>query len=212
MGALTAVLLGLPLTLLITVVSFVIGFILAIPLVVALRSEWAPVRLFFRFLVDLIRGIPIIVWLFIIYFGIVIGHFKFKPIQAAIVGFSLISAAYLAEILRGGIQSVHFGQWEAAEALGLKRSTAFLNIVAPQAYRITSPSIATYLIGLLKDSSIASTIGVTEMVYYSTNFARQNPGPDALTPFFIAALVYIVVSVPLAVLARRLDARLRKAA
>jgi polar amino acid transport system permease protein/cystine transport system permease protein len=72
--------------------------------------------------------------------------------------------------------------------------------------------VATYFIGLLKDSSIASTIGVTEMVYYSMNYARQNPGADALTPFFIAAIVYIVISVPLAVVARRLDARLRKEA
>jgi polar amino acid transport system permease protein len=212
MLALKAVLLGLPLTLLIAAASFAIGLVLAIPVTIGLRSRFAPLRWLVRLLVDFIRGIPIIVWLFIIFFGVVIGTFRFKPVQAAIVGFSIISAAYLAEIIRGGIQSVHFGQWEAGEALGLPRSTTFLRVIVPQALRITSPSVATYFIGLLKDSSIASTIGVTEMVYYSMNYARQNPGADALTPFFIAAIVYIVISVPLAVVARRMDARLRKEA
>lgn len=200
---------GLPLTLLMTAVAFVIGAVAAIPLMFGLRSRWLVLRALARVIVDLIRGIPIIVWLFLIYFGVKLGTIRFNPLAAAITGLSLITAAYLAEIYRGGIQSLPKGQFEAADALGLAHRVSLPAIIAPQVVRTISPSVTTYAIGLLKDSSIASTIGVVDMVFISTSYVRQNPGTAGLTPFVIVALIYIVVSIPLAILARRLDRRLR---
>ncbi len=211
LGALLAVLRGLPMTLLVTLAAFAIGLIGAVPLALLLRARWVVVRLVFRFVVDLIRGIPIIVWLFVLKFGISIGSFTFQPVQAAIVGLGVVSMAYLAEIYRGGLLAVPAGQLEAAQALGVSRFSTFGRIVAPQAFRIVSPSIATYLIGLFKDSSIASTIIVAEMVFQAQSFARQNPTLIGVLPYALAGLLYIILSLPVAYASRRLDAKLQEA-
>jgi polar amino acid transport system permease protein len=209
--AIVAVLLGLPMTLLVTALAFLIGAVLGIPIMLGLCSPWKPLRLAIRFVVDLIRGIPPIVWLFLIYFGVHIGSIRFDSLTAAVVGLGIIASAYLAEIYRGGFATVPRGQSEAAAALGLGARTTFGRILAPQALRTALPSITTYLLSLLKDSSIASTIGVADMVFAANMFARQNPATAGILPFFIAAAVYLIVSVPVAIMARRLDTRLRKA-
>lgn len=211
MEALIAVVQGLPMTLWLTLAAFAIGIVGAVPLSLALTSPVAPLRWAARLLVDLIRGVPIIVWLFLLKFGIHVGTFKFDPVNAAIVGLGVVSMAYLAEIYRGGIQAVPRGQLEASKALGLSGATTFFGVVIPQAFRIVSPSIATYLVGLLKDSSIASTIIVAEMVFQSQSFARQHPTVEGILPYVIVGVIYIVLSLPVAFLSRRLDARMRKA-
>lgn len=211
MDALTAVLQGLPMTLTLTLSAFAIGIVGAVPLALALSSPVAPVRWAARLFVDLVRGVPIIVWLFLLKFGIQIGTFKFNPVSAAIVGLGVVSIAYLAEIYRGGLQAVPRGQIEASSALGLANRTAFFGVVVPQAFRIVSPSIATYLVGLLKDSSIASTIIVAEMVFQSQSFARQHPTVEGILPYIIVGVLYIALSLPVAYLSRSLDARMRKA-
>jgi polar amino acid transport system permease protein len=209
--ALVAVLLGLPMTLLVTALAFLIGAVGGIPIMLGLRSRWVPLRLTVRFIVDLIRGIPPIVWLFLIYFGVQVGSIRFDSLTAAVIGLGIISSAYLAEIYRGGFATLARGQSEAAAALGLGARTTFARILAPQALRTALPSIATFLLSLLKDSSIASTVGVADMVFAANMFARQNPATAGILPFFIAAAVYLIVSIPIAIMARRLDAKLRKA-
>ncbi|AJT41965.1 amino acid ABC transporter permease [Psychromicrobium lacuslunae] len=211
MDAFTAVLQGLPMTLLLTFAAFAIGIVGAVPLAVGLSAQNWLVRLLCRLFVDLVRGVPIIVWLFLLKFGIQIGTFKFNPVAAAIVGLGVVSIAYLAEIYRGGLQAVPRGQGEASDALGLSRSTTFYRVMVPQAFRVVSPSIATYLTGLLKDSSIASTIIVSEMVFQSQSFARQHPTVEGILPYVFVGVLYIVLSLPVAYISRRLDARMRKA-
>ncbi|HEY3572399.1 MAG TPA: amino acid ABC transporter permease [Arthrobacter sp.] len=211
MDALSAVLQGLPLTLVLTLSAFAIGIVGAVPLAVGLSSSNILVRLTCRLFVDLVRGVPIIVWLFLLKFGIQIGTFRFNPIGAAIIGLGVVSVAYLAEIYRGGLQAVPRGQGEAADALGLTRGTTFYGVTVPQAFRIVSPSIATYLTGLLKDSSIASTIIVAEMVFQSQSFARQHPTVEGILPYILVGILYIALSLPVAYLSRRLDSHMRKA-
>lgn len=210
MEALLAVLIGLPMTIVVTGAAFGIGLVGGIPLMLGLRSPFLPVRALTRLVVDIIRGVPTIVWLFLLYFGVSIGGLRLDSLTAAIVGLGVIASAYLAEIYRGGFSTVARGQAEAAHALGLSRGTVFRRVLAPQALRTSLPSITTFLLALLKDSSIASTIGVTEMVFAATTFARQNPTTAGLTPFFLAAGVYVLVSIPLAIVARRLDSRLTR--
>ncbi|MGO1320116.1 MAG: amino acid ABC transporter permease [Galactobacter sp.] len=211
--AFLAVLKGLPMSLLLTVASFVIGGIIAIPLALGLRSKIAPLRWLLRFLVDLIRGVPIIVWIFVTYYGITEvmegSGYEIENWVAAIVALSLVSAAYLAEIYRGGILSVPAGQTEAAQALGIKGAPAFLRIVAPQAFKISLPSIATYGIGLFKDTSIASVIIVEDMVFLARSFAAQNPDIPGIYPYVVAAAIYVIISVPVAIWSRRVDRKLQ---
>lgn len=207
--SLEAILLGVPLTLLITLASFTMGAILAIPLVAMRRSRIIALRLLARGFIDLLRGVPLIVWLFILYYGISIGTFRFSPIPASILGFGVITSAYLAEIYRGAILSVPAGQAEASHALGLTRLAGFFLIIAPQAVRVALPSATTYAIGLLKDSSIASVIGVTEIMFITQSEARASN--SGLVLYLVAAALYITMSFPMGLLSRFLDARVRGA-
>lgn len=207
MDVLQAVLVGVPMTLLVTVLAFALGAVLALPIVAARRSRLAPVRWLGRAVVDVLRGIPPIVWLFLIFFGLGRDLLRLEPVEAGVLGLGIISAAYLAEIYRGGLSAVHAGQWEAANALGMGRRDLMTRIVAPQAFRVALPAATTYAISLLKDSTVVSAIGVSEILFEATRTARSSG--SGLTPFFIAAGIYIVLSAPLAWLSRGLDARLR---
>jgi polar amino acid transport system permease protein len=207
MEFLEVVLLGVPMTLAITALAFVIGAVLGVPLALGRRSSWAPVRVLARLVIDVLRGIPPIVWLFIIFFGVGTDLIRLDPFEAAVVGFGLIAAGYLAEIYRGGLLAVHAGQFESAAALGMSPRTAMVRIIGPQALRVSLPSATTYAIGLLKDSSIAATIGATEIVFRATAESRSTGA--GLEPFLVAAAVYIVLGTPLAWLSRAADARMR---
>lgn len=213
LDAFLAVLRGLPMSLLLTVSSFVIGGIIAIPLALGLRSKIAPLRWLLRFIVDLVRGVPILVWIFLAFHGsakiLSDSPYNMENWAAAIIALSVVASAYLAEIYRGGIQSVPTGQTEAAHALGVKPTPAFLKIVAPQAFKISLPAIATFLIGLFKDTSIASIIVVQDIVWHAQTYARQNP-ESGIWPYAFAGAIYVVVSVPVAMWTRRVDRRLQE--
>lgn len=207
MLALQAVLSGVGMTVLITLLSFTVGAVLGVPLALARRSVLAPVRVATRFVIDVLRGIPPVVFLFVIYFGVGTDVIRLNALQAAVIGLGLIAAGYMAEIYRGGLLAVHKGQFESAAALGMNQWDSMTRIIGPQAIRVALPSATTYLIGLLKDSSIASTITATEMLYRATAVARGQGG--GLEPFLIAAVVYIALGAPLAWLSRTLDAKMR---
>lgn len=204
-----AIVAAIPYTLLITVGAFCVGFVIAIPIMFMRQSNFLPLHFLGQGIIDIARGIPPIVWLLFIFFGLPNLGILLDPIQAAIIGLGIVSSAYLAEIFRGGLLAVHKGQFEASKALGLSGWTTFSRIVSPQALRAMLPGLATYFIGLVKDSSIASIIGVTEMVYTANTFARQSS--QGIVLFFIAALVYIAISLPMGLAARGMETRLAKA-
>jgi His/Glu/Gln/Arg/opine family amino acid ABC transporter permease subunit len=206
MSVFLAILSALPTTLLVTAASFVIGALLALPLVLGRRSRFAAFRLISKGVIDVLRGIPPIVFVFILFFGVGADLIRWDPLAAAIVGLGLISAGHLAEAYRGGILAVHGGQFEAAAALGLSGTTTAVSVIGPQAVRTAIPAMVTWLISLLKDSAVVSAIGVTEMLFVTQQIARTTG--DGIVPFIIAAAIYIAVGVPLAVLARWLVGRL----
>jgi len=208
MKGLVAVIAAIPMTLLVTVGAFLVGLLLALVLVLMKRSRFRLLQLLAQAFIELSRGIPPLVWLFFLYFGLGMGIIKLNPLQAGILGLGIVSAGYLAEIFRGGLMAVHRGQYEASQALGFTVWTQYAKIIAPQAFRAMLPALATYFIGLVKDSSIASTIGVKEMVFTSEQYARQST--EGIYTFFLAALVYIVVSIPFAALSRRMESKLQE--
>jgi polar amino acid transport system permease protein len=159
-------------------------------------------------IIEVLRGIPPIVWLFIIFFGLAPVGIRLSPVTAGILGMGFISAAYLAEIYRGGLAAVNRGQYEASMALGMSSPDMMSRIVGPQVVRVSVPAVATYGIGLLKDTSIAFTIGVNEMLYFAN--AESRAEADAIGPFLTAGAVYVVLSVISAWGSRSLDARLQR--
>ena len=198
---------GLPWTLAVAAGAFAIGALLGLPVMLVEESSWTPLRLLARTYVNLVRAVPPIVWLFIVYFGIGSDLLRLSPFGAALIGLGLISSAHLAEIYRGGMISIGKGQYEAAAALNLGPVYGFLDVTAPQALRVALPPAAGYAIGLLKDSAIASAIGVPELTERANEAAQATL---AGLPVYVAlAAIYIVMSVPIAWLARAVDVKLR---
>jgi polar amino acid transport system permease protein len=206
-GGLGEVLPGVGYTVLVTAAAFAIGAALGVPLVLMRRSRPAVVRGATRLAIDVIRSVPPIAWLFLIFFGLPSVEVTFAPLTAAILGLGLISAAYMAEIYRGGLMSISPGQWEAGRALGFGERDLLLRVVAPQAARAAGPPAATYAIGLLKDSAIVSTIGVVELTFRANAATEQ--GGNGLDLFLAAGVIYLILSLPLAVVSRHVDRRLR---
>lgn len=199
---------GILMTLIVTVCAFAIGAVAAVPLALARNSRFTLLRGAARVGIEVVRGVPPLVWLFILYFGIGSGAIRLSSLAAAIIGFGVVTAAYMAEIYRGGLAAISRGQWEAGDALGLSRLAILRDVIGPQVLRVSIPAAAAYAIGLLKDSSIASVIGVQDIVFFANQEASKTA--DGITPFLFAAGLYIAMTIPCAWLTRRLDARLRK--
>lgn len=198
---------GLGWTLALTAGSFAVGAVLAIPLVMARRSGILPLRVFAMALIQIIRAIPPILWLFIIFFGIGMGIMPIDPFLAAVMGLGLIASANLCEIYRGALSSVHHGQFEACAALDMGRWASFRHVIAPQTFRVALPSAVSYLIGLMKETAVASTIGVSDLAFYGKQLTQLTY--RGLEVYALVGLFYIVISLPVAWLAREADQRLR---
>jgi polar amino acid transport system permease protein len=208
MEHLAVVVQGVQMTILVTLSSFAIGAVGGVPIALARRSRFGLLRFVARVVVEIVRGIPPLVWLFILYFGIGSGAIKLDSFTAAIIGFGVVTSVYMAEIYRGGLSAISDGQWEASDALGMSRSATIASVIGPQVLRVSLPAAATYAIGLLKDSSIASVIGVQDIVFFANQDASQTA--NGIVPFLWAAGLYIAMTIPCAWLTRRLDTTLRK--
>jgi polar amino acid transport system permease protein len=198
---------GIPWTLAVTAVAFAIGAALGAPLCAMRFSAFVVVRYLAASLTLILRAIPPLVWLFFIFFGLGFGYLQINPFEAAAIGLGLIAAANMAEIYRGALAAIHHGQWEAAFALNLSTRHRFVDVIAPQLLRVALPSGATYAIGLLKDTAIASTIGVSEIAFQAYHTSQRTF--HSLDVYAIAGLLYILISLPMAWATRRADVRLR---
>lgn len=199
---------GVPLTIGITAAALLLGGLLAVPLAVGLESRRWWWRRPTRLVVDVVRAVPILVWLFIVYFGVQINGAAVDELTASVVVLAGVTAAYLAEVYRASVAAVPQGQWDAARAVGLGRTAGVWWVVAPQAVSIAIPSCTTFALTLLKDSSIPSVIGVTEVTFRTVAQVREQG--DGLAPFLAALILYIGLSVPVAVVSRGVDHTLRK--
>lgn len=200
---------AIPITLALTAASFAIGVLGGLPLMLLRRSRVWLLRAPSVVVIDIARGVPVIAWLFLIYFGLAEGLIKLSAFLAAVLALGLVTAAIMAEIYRSGVISIDRGQWEAGRALGLREWRMSLDIIAPQAVRVCIPPTASALLNLLKDTAIASTIGVADITYRATVETKLTY-VHGLTIFGLAALLYIALSLPMAVVSRRLDNALRR--
>ena len=144
--------------------------------------------------------------LFVIYFGLAAIGIRLSPIPAAIAGFGLNGGAYLTEVFRGGLEAVGRGQVEAAQALGLGRLRILRLILLPQAFRITLPALVNFAIGLLKDTSLASAVAAPELSFNARMLVDRTFLSTQI--YALVAFLYLAMSLPLALLGRRLERRL----
>ncbi|WP_028216686.1 amino acid ABC transporter permease [Paraburkholderia oxyphila] len=198
---------ALPWTLMLTATSFAIGSVLAIPICAVASSKNSIVRTVSHSIILVVRSVPPIVWLFIIFFGIGNGLVPLSPVTSALIGLGLITAVNLAEIYRGAMKAVPAGQFEAAKVLGLSGIRQYTDVLAPQIFRVALPSAATYAIGLLKDTAVASTIGVPEMAQAAYRVSQQTF--RGLEVYLISGALYFAISLVMAYASRSLDKRMR---
>ena len=199
---------GLRLTVIVTIgsmlLSTVLGLVWALMRVSGIRS----LALFATGLVNLIRGIPIIVQLFYIYFVLPELGITLSAVQAAIIGLGIAYSAYQSENFRAGIEAIDHGQIEAAQSLGMGWMMMMRRVVLPQAVKIVLPPYGNTMIMMLKDSSQASTITVAELALKGQMLASSTFKYS--TVFTLVALLYLVMSVPLILLVGWLERRAKK--
>ena len=153
-----------------------------------------------------IRGIPITVLLMIFYFVIIVSDTE--GILTAIIAFGINSGAYMAELIRGGINAVDKGQMEAARSLGMSKGQAMAKVIMPQAIKNILPAIGNEMIALLKETSVAGYVTVVDLTR-AANLIRTNTN-DAVNPLILLAIVYLIVVVAMTRLLSILERRLRK--
>ncbi len=197
---------GLGNTLLLTFVSIIVGFLLGVLLSLGKVYGNKLIASVCIGYIEIIRGTPLLVQLFILYFGLPRLGLSLSPIDAAIVGLSLNSAAYQAEYLRGSIQSIESGQMVAARSLGMTKLQSIKNVILPQALRISIPSWSNELIYLLKYTSIAYIISVEELTAEGKFIAASTY--RYLEIFAMIAIIYLVLTIIFTEVIDRVDKRL----
>ena len=187
-----------------------LAFALTAGLVVALMriSRLRLLRVVSTAYVELFRGTPALVQLFIIYFGLSDLGIDIAPVPAAIVGLGMNGAAYLSEVYRAGIQEIHKGQMEAALSLGMTPARAMQDIILPQAVRLMLPPISNFSIVLLKDTSLVSSIAAPEIMFYARNLRTETF--LSMHIYLIVAVLYLAMTLPMSRVVARLE-RARKA-
>lgn len=196
---------------LVTLKISVLAFLLAVPLgmllAVARVYGSLPLRIGARVYIELFRGTPVLLQLFVLYYGLA-GYINLGPIEAAVLGLGLNYAAYEAEVYRGALLAIPRGQSEAARALGMNPWQTLRHVMIPQALRLALPPMTNDFVSLLKDSSLVSVITVIELTKRMTIAAVDMRG--WLVPGIACAALYLALSFPLSELARRLERKLAR--
>ncbi|GEB34213.1 cysteine ABC transporter permease [Brevibacillus parabrevis] len=188
------------------IVSFFFGLILAVLTALARLSGIKPLVGLARFYVSLIRGTPLLVQLFIIFFGLPSVGIMIDPFPSAVIGFSLSVGAYSSEVVRAAILSIHKGQWEAAYSLGMTYWQALRRVVLPQAARVSVPPLSNSFISLVKDTSLAAAILVPEMFRKAQEIVASTYEP--LLVYSEAALIYWMICFVLSFIQDRIENKL----
>jgi polar amino acid transport system permease protein len=201
---------GALVTLFLTASTLVFGFLLGLLLTLMRLSSLGWVQGIAKTYIWIFRGTPLLVQLIIIYTGLPqLGLVRLSVLQSAMVGLALNEAAYLSEILRGGILSVGQGQRDAARSLGLKRAQGFYLIVMPQALRVVVPTLGNSVNGLLKTTSIASVISMEELLRRGQILMQQRF--EVLEVFMVVAIIYLAMTTVWDAIQRRIEAHYGKA-
>jgi len=199
---------GLVFTIPLTIMSFTLG--LALAFLVALIRLFGPKPLVavVRFYVWLIRGTPLLVQLFVIFYGLPSVGIVLDPLPAALIGFTLNVGAYNSEVIRGAIESISKGQWEAAYSLSMTRWQAVRRTILPQATRVAVPPLANSVISLVKDTSLAAVLTVPEIFQAAQRIAAVTYEPLIL--YLEAAFIYLIISTVLSWAQQRMEKRFGK--
>ncbi len=197
---------GLIFTVPLTLITFVLGIVLGLSVALARLYGPAPLVILVRFYVWLIRGTPLLVQLFLIFYGLPSAGIVLDAFTAAIIGFTLNIGAYSSEIIRATLAAIPKGQWEAAYSIGMNWPQVMWRVILPQAARIAVPPLSNTFISLVKDTSLAAAVTVPELFQAAQRLASVTYEPLIL--YIETALIYLMFSSVLSTLQDRLEQRL----
>lgn len=200
-------LIGIKVTLMLSFFSLIIGTTLGGLLSLLRLSKFKLLKAIATIYIEVFRGTPMIVQIALVYFGsYALMGVNIDGFIAALIAVSLNSAAYVAEIIRSGIQSLDKGQWEASRSLGLSSSQSMRHIILPQAIKNILPALGNEFVTLIKETSVASTIGVADLMYASK--IVQSSSYIAFEPLVIVAVLYFMITFTLSKVVGVLERRL----
>lgn len=199
---------GLMFTVPLTIISFFFGMIIAFAVAIIRVTNFKPLDAIVKFYVWIVRGTPLLVQLFIIFYGLPSIGITLDAFVSAVIGFSLSVGAYGSETIRAAILSIPKGQWEAAHALGLSRFRTLLHVILPQAFKVAIPPMANSFISLVKDTSLAATITYTELFQVAQQITARTYEP--LWLYLEAAFIYLMLCSILSILQSRLEIKFKR--
>jgi His/Glu/Gln/Arg/opine family amino acid ABC transporter permease subunit len=188
--------------------GFLLALLLGVVLVALLRSRHPALRQAANAFVQFVRAVPLLALLLALYFGLPAAGLTLSGYTAGVLGLGLQGSAYVAEILRGGLASVHKGQREAGLAAGLAPHAVFLHVVLPQALRVMLPPLLNAFVSLLKDSSLCALIATDELMLAARAMSSEYFLP--LHVFLLVGLFYFAIAFPLSMLSRLFERRLAR--
>lgn len=204
--AIPSILEGLPYTLSLSLVGFTLGTLVGFFVALLRMSPFLPFRWLAMWHISLMRGVPLMVLLFFVYFGLPFMGIELDAISSTIIAFTSMSSAYISEIIRSSLQAIDNGQWEAARSLGLRTPVIYRKIIIPQAFRIALPPLSNVLLDMVKSTSLTAMITVPEIF----NKAKIVGGAksDYMTVYICVALIYWVICTLYALGQNQLEKRL----
>ena len=209
---------GAKITLIVSVLTIIFGLICGILMAFMKMSKIKILKIFANIYVEFIRGTPVLVQIFLVYYGlpimgvqvpsIVIGGVDISRIVSGTLALVINTTAYVCEIVRGGIESIDYGQTEGALALGMKPGRAMLAIVFPQAMKNILPSLGNEFITIIKTSSQISVIGIADLIYTADTIRGISFKP--MEPLILVALIYFAITFIISTLLRHFEKKMKK--
>lgn len=193
-------------TLAVSALAFVFGGAAGFLVALGRTSRSAPVRWFTTAYIQLIQGTPVLIVLFLSYYGLSVLGLKLSPLVAASLAMTIYASAYLGEIWRGCIQAVHRNQWEASSSLAMTRWQQLRHVILPQATQLAVPPTVGFSVQIVKNTSITSIIGLVELT--RAGQLINNAVFQPFQVFVLVAAVYFILCFPLSVSAKRLERKL----
>ena len=190
-------------TLMLSLAAFAGGAIVGLAILSARISKTRWPRSFASGYIALFQGTPLLMQLFLMFFGLPMLGFRIEPWTAAALGLTFYASAYLAEIWRGGVEALPRGQWDAGASLGLHRLQELRLVILPQAFAITRPAAVGFLVQLIKSTALTSIIGFEELL--RTANAINNATFEPFTVYGLVAVIFFVLCYPLTQYARMLE-------
>lgn len=199
---------GVGVTLELAFFTVLLGSLLGLIVAILRRIRFLPVRIIMNVYVAFIRGTPLLVQVLMIVYGLPQLGLRLPRMTLCIIALVINSGAYMAELIRAGLQSVDIGQSEAADSLGMSSSQKMLYVILPQAIKMTLPAVGNEFIAIIKESSVLYAVGVYELTYQANKLASVNY--RYLETLIVAALIYFVLTYAMSKLLALLEGRMRR--